>query len=211
MAHMMYQVSVYFLWDVYTSHMMRRKSEKDVDHMGRISTYLRVLKARTGYTQQQLSDISGVPVGTIPHYFADLDDDSANFEIVRKLVVAMDGSLDELAGIEPRQVDISPEKLSEDGYTESEIRAILRWAGSEIARNYQAIVAGLEARIAEKDQRISHRAEMLEDEHRRANDQIAYERHRARICLVVSYLALGIIVCLFAVDYLNPTMGWLQK
>lgn len=190
--------------------------------MGRISTYLRALKARTGYTQQQLSDISGVPIGTIPHYFGDLDDDSANFEIVRKLVVAMDGSLDELAGIEPRQVDISPEKLSEDGYTESEIRAILRWAGSEIARNYQAIVAGLEARIAEKDQRISHRSEMLEDEHRRAseqiedmrrraNDQIAYERHRARICLVVSYLALGIIVCLFAVDYLIPTMGWLQK
>lgn len=67
--------------------------------MGRISTYLRTLKARTGYTQQQLSDISGVPVGTIPHYFADLDDDSANFEIVRKLVVAMHGSLDELAGI----------------------------------------------------------------------------------------------------------------
>lgn len=67
--------------------------------MGRISTYLRALKARTGYTQQQLSDISHVPIGTIPHYFSDLDDDSANFEIVRKLVVTMGGSLDELAGI----------------------------------------------------------------------------------------------------------------
>lgn len=42
-------------------------------------------------------------------------------------------------------------------------------------------------------------------------EQIAYERRRARICLIVSYIALGLIVCLFAVDYLIPTMGWLQK
>lgn len=70
--------------------------------MGRISTYLNELKSRTGYTQQQLSDISGVSLGTIPRYFADMDDESANFEIVRKLVVAMNGSLDELAGLASR-------------------------------------------------------------------------------------------------------------
>lgn len=70
--------------------------------MGRISNYLNELKGRTGYTQQQLSDISGVSLGTIPRYFADMDDESANFEIVRKLVVAMNGSLDELAGLASR-------------------------------------------------------------------------------------------------------------
>lgn len=69
--------------------------------MGRISQYLNDLKARTGYTQQQLSDVTGIPAGTLPRYFTDMDDDSANFEIVRKLVVAMCGSLDELAGIAP--------------------------------------------------------------------------------------------------------------
>ena len=130
--------------------------------MGRISTYLRALKARTGYTQQQLSDISHVSIGTIPHYFSDLDDDSANFEIVRKLVVSMGGSLDELAGI-AAPVSAEPE-------------------GQSLSEMYRAMIC----------------------------EQIAYERRRARICLVVSFLSLGFIVCLFAADYLMPTTGWLK-
>lgn len=179
--------------------------------MGRISQYLNDLKSRSGYTQQQLSEITGIPIGTVPRYFADMDDDSANFEIVRKLVVAMNGSLDELAGIEPKQLEISEEKLTEDGYTESEIKAILRWAGSEIARNYQAIVASLEARIAEKDERISHRSGLVEVEQLRAQEEIGYERRRSRISLIVSYVSLGILAGLFIVDFLLPTVGWIRR
>lgn len=90
--------------------------------MGKISIYLNQLKNQAGYTQQQLSDITGIPLGTIPRYFGAMEDEAANFEIVRKLVVAMRGSLDELAGIAPKQLEISEEKLTEDGYTESEIK-----------------------------------------------------------------------------------------
>lgn len=174
------------------------------------SEYINKKKSDHGITNQELSDRSGVPKGTVDRLLAK-DGDSCNLETAVALVRAVNGSLDEAMGIIHPAVEVNEEKLSEDGYTEAEIRAVLRWAGSEIARNYQAIVAGLEARIAEKDQRICNRAEMLEQEHRRAHDEIAYERHRARICLVVSYLALGIIVCLFAVDYLIPTMGWLKR
>lgn len=185
------------------------------------SEYINKKKSGHGITNQELSDRSGVPKGTVDRLLAK-DGDSCNLETAVALVRAVNGSLDEAMGIIHPAVEVNEGKLTEDGYTESEIRAILRWAGSEIARNYQSVVAGLEARIAEKDQRISHRSEMLEDEHRRASeqiedmrrrahDEIAYERHRARICLVVSYLALGIIVCLFAADYLIPTMGWLQR
>ncbi len=179
--------------------------------MGRISQYLNDLKARTGYTQQQLSELTGIPIGTVPRYFGDMDDDSASFEVVRKLVIAMHGSLDELAGIAPKQLEINQEKLTEDGYTESEIKAILRWAGSEIARNYQAIVAGLEARLAEKDARISHRSEQVEDAHRRAEEAIGYERRRARTAAVISYITLSLFVLLFFVDFLLPTVGWIRR
>lgn len=190
--------------------------------MGRISQYLNELKARTGYTQQQLSEITGIPIGTVPRYFADMDDDSANFEIVRKLVVAMNGSLDELAGIAPPPVEVDEEKLTEDGYTESEIKAILRWAGSEISRSYQAVVASLEARIAEKDERLSHRTGLVEEEHQRAKEDIAAERQRAMmeiqherkrslICLVVAFVALGTLAGLFIIDFLLPTVGWIQR
>lgn len=179
--------------------------------MGKISAYLNRLKNQTGYTQQQLSDISGVPLGTIPKYFGAMDDDSANFEIVRKLVIAMHGSLDELAGIAPKQIEINEEKLTEDGYTESEIKAILRWAGSEISRNYQAIVAGLEARLTEKDERLTHRSSLVEAEHKRAQEEIIHERNRAKVATVVSYVTLGLFVLLFLCDFMLPTVGWIQR
>lgn len=177
--------------------------------MERISSYLNALKTRSGYTLQQLSEKTNIPQGTLPKYFGSMNDDSANFEIVRKLVVAMDGSLDELAGIDPKQLEISEEKLTEDGYTESEIRAILRWAGSEISRNYQAIIAGLESRLAEKDARISHRSGMVVEEQRRAQEEISHECNRARTATVMSYIALGLFVVLFFVDFLIPTRGWI--
>lgn len=177
----------------------------------KITEYLRKLKGETGYTHSQLADMTGIPYGTIPKYFSNMDDDSANFEIVRKLVMAMNGSLDELAGIVPKPVELSEEKLTEDGFTESEIKVILRWAGSQIVHSYQALVAGLEARLSEKDERLTHRNILLEDEHRRAQDEIMRERKRAHVASVISYVALGLFVLLFFMDFLMPTMGWIQR
>ena len=111
--------------------------------MGRISAYLNALKDKNNLTQRQLADMTGIPVGTLPRYFGALDDDAVNFEVVRKLVVAMHGSLDELAGIPLRQAE----------HDESA---------------YKAVVAGLEARLDEKNDRIRHRAELLDDEQQRS-------------------------------------------
>lgn len=179
--------------------------------MGKISAYLSMLKNQTGYTQQQLAELTDIPPGTLPRYFGAMDDEAANFETVRKLVVAMHGSLDELAGIAPKQLKINEYKLTEDGYTESEIKAILRWAGSEISRSYQTIVAGLEARIAEKDERLLHRTGLVEIEHRRAEEQILYERKRSQICMIIAFASLGLLAGLFIVDFLLPTVGWIQR
>lgn len=91
---------------------------------------------------------------TIEKYFSGINDDSANFEIVRRLVATMGGSLDELAGI-----------------------------GTGAERDlgaYQMVVAGLEARLGEKDERISARWRLAEKERERAEEEIAYERRRAR-------------------------------
>lgn len=188
----------------------------------KVCEYLRWLKESGDYTQQQLSDLTGVPMGTIPKYFTNMDDESASFETVRKLVMAMGGSLDELAGIQPKPIEVSPEKLTEDGFTESEIKVILRWAGSQIAHSYQAVIAGLEARLSEKDERLSHRSSLLENEHQRALEEVAverkraaeeiqHERKRAQTASIISYAALALFVCLFIIDFLVPTMGWIQR
>lgn len=188
----------------------------------KICEYLRWLKESGDYTQQKLSDSTGIPMGTLSRYFSGMEDESASFENVRKLVMAMGGSLDELAGIQPKPIEVSPEKLTEDGFTESEIKVILRWAGSQIAHSYQAVIAGLEARLSEKDERLSHRSSLLEDEHQRALQEIAaerkraaeeiqHERKRAQTASIISYASLALFVCLFIIDFLIPTMGWIQR
>lgn len=109
---------------------------------GTICKYLSKLKDETRLTQQQLSDRTGIPMGTIPRYFAGMEDDSANFEIVRKLVTVMGGSLDELAGIPSRA---SPEPKSD----------------SEFVGTYKAL-------LAEKDDRLAHRDRTIYYERKRS-------------------------------------------
>lgn len=154
----------------------------------KVTAYLRQLKEARGYTQQQIADESGVPIGTIGKYFSALDDESASYEIIRKLVVCLGGSLDELAGIRA------------DGHR----------ADGDADQAYKAVIAGLEARLDEKDERIEHRGRIASEDHQRAEEAIAYERRRARIAMAVSYIVMGLIVLMFVVDWMVPTVGWIR-
>lgn len=150
--------------------------------MGRISAYLNAMKDKNNLTQRQLADMTGIPVGTLPRYFGALDDDAANFEVVRKLVVAMHGSLDELAGIPLRQAE----------HDESA---------------YKAVVAGLEARLDEKNDRIRHRAELLDDEQQRSER----ETRRANRATLIACIIGALFVLLVFIDALLPTRGWILR
>ena len=97
-------------------------SERGINMSQKVCEYLRWLKESGNYTHQRLSDLTGIPYGTIPKYFSGLEDESASFEIVRKLVMAMGGSLDKLAGIRPKSVETNSNKMTEDGFAESEIK-----------------------------------------------------------------------------------------
>lgn len=146
---------------------------------------MRKLKSKIGCTQQEIADMSGVNANTLGKYFAGINDESANYETVRKLVMCMGGSLDELAGI-----------------------------GTGAERDpdaYQLVVAGLEARLDEKDERISARWRLAEKERERAEEEIAYERRRARAAIIISYVALGLFALLFLLDFLLPSMGWIRR
>ena len=178
----------------------------------KVCEYLRWLKESGNYTHQRLSDLTEIPYGTIPKYFSGLEDESASFEIVRKLVMAMGGSLDELAGIRPKSVETNSNKTTEDGFTESEIKVILRWANNQIIHNYQRIITGLEARLSEKDERLSTLNTLLENEHnrileeiaverKRAAEEIQRERKRAHVSKIISYTILGMFALLFVVNF----------
>ena len=64
-----------------------------------LSTRLKELNDQRKLTNQQLSDLSGVPVGTINRIMAG-QTDNPSFQTVCDMVMAMGGSLDELAGIQ---------------------------------------------------------------------------------------------------------------
>ena len=64
-----------------------------------LSTRLKELKDQRKLTNKQLSDLSGVPVGTINRIMAG-QTDNPSFQTVCDMVMAMGGSLDELAGIQ---------------------------------------------------------------------------------------------------------------
>lgn len=154
----------------------------------KVTTYLRQLKEARGYTQQQIADESGVPIGTIGKYFSALDDESASYEIIRKLVVCLGGSLDEMAGIR------SDEHKADGGADEA----------------YRAVIAGLEARLDEKDERIAHRGRIASEDHERAEEAIAYERRCARMAMAISYIVIGLFALMFFIDWMVPTLGWIR-
>lgn len=64
-----------------------------------LATQLKLMKEKRGLTNQQLADLSGVPVGTVNRILSG-QTDNPSFQTICDLVLAMDGSLDELAGIE---------------------------------------------------------------------------------------------------------------
>lgn len=64
---------------------------------------LKKLKEKSRLTNQQLADLSGVPVSTIARILAG-DTPNPQFQTIADLVIAMGGSLDEFCGIEPRTV-----------------------------------------------------------------------------------------------------------
>ena len=187
-----------------------RQSERMKPVKQQLFIQLGALMEKHGFTNQSLSDASGVPAGTISGIRSG-QIANPGFEAVCAMMRAMGESVDALMGIVPTRAPIDEEKLTADGYTQTEIRAIMRWAGSEISRTYKAIVAGLEARIVEKDERLTHRDTLIADEHRRAEQQVSHAQRQTKLAIAVSYITLGLFVLLFSIDFLLPAAGWIRR
>lgn len=72
-----------------------------------IAEYLGKLKAEKNLTQQQIAELSGVPMGTVSRILAG-QVECPSFQAVADITKALGGSLDELAGIEPPAPPVLP-------------------------------------------------------------------------------------------------------
>ena len=89
-----------------------------------IHNQLKQLKEKRKLTNQQLSDLSGVPIGTVNRILSG-QTDNPSFQAVCDMVMAMDGSLDELVGIKE----------------ETDAPSDRKPASKEIIQLYEAIIA----------------------------------------------------------------------
>lgn len=68
-----------------------------------IRVQLREMKEKCGYSNKKIAEISGVSLPTVNRIMSG-QTDVPNFQTVCDLVIAMGGSLDELAGIPPKPI-----------------------------------------------------------------------------------------------------------
>ena len=74
---------------------------------------LNELKRQRGLTNQQIADLSGVPLSTITRVFSG-QTESPGFQTISDIVTALGGSLDEVGGLtEKRDSGVISEKLIE--------------------------------------------------------------------------------------------------
>lgn len=66
-----------------------------------IRVQLREMKEKCGYSNKKIAELSGVSLPTVNRIMSG-QTDIPNFQTVCDLVIAMGGSLDELAGIQPK-------------------------------------------------------------------------------------------------------------
>lgn len=86
--------------------------------------YLRALKEQSGFTEDQIADLSGVPKGTVTRILAGRTD-NPGYQNVADIVKALHGSLDAMEMIQ------SEEKVHMETETESKLILLYR----EIVRN----------------------------------------------------------------------------
>ena len=71
-----------------------------------IHDYLRTLKDERKMTNHQLAELSGVPLSSV-HRILSGQTDNPSFQAICDLVVALGGSLDEMAGIKPKEPPVN--------------------------------------------------------------------------------------------------------
>lgn len=146
-----------------------------------LGKYLNIKKNELGLTNQEISNLSGVPKSTVDRILRSDDCASTNLITAVDLVKALGGSLDEAMGIS-RPLRLTPEDVPDD-------------------------LPGIISRVCElldKVQRMHHAVH-------REKDAITaeYMRFRTRV-LIGSLLVNAVFVALLIYDLTHPEIGWIE-
>ena len=164
-----------------------------------IAGKVKEMKIRSGLTNKQISEISGVPLATVHRVMAD-QVRNPTFETISAIVTALGGSIDELIGHTPtftieettmeaqlKQIE-SPDQQNQ---FQQEQRQFDRMTDESI-RVYEMLLA--------------ERATVIEGKNKIIEEKDLWIKR----LFVISCVLVGIIVAVLVIDLLNPAMGFIR-
>ena len=129
-----------------------------------IAGKIKEMKLRSGMTNQQVADKSGVPIGTVNRVMAD-QVQNPNFETISAIVMALGGSIDEVVGHTPTVAapveTAEPEKSSQPSQAVAQERPQQKEStpdhvSSDLVRGYEMLLEERNAHPAPKAGRYHH-------------------------------------------------------
>lgn len=154
--------------------------------MNEIATKLKTMKGSLGLSNKELSDLSGVPIGTVNRVMAGRVE-APNFQTIRDLVKAMGGSLDEIAGSAPAAGEAPPEpEAAQAAGKPEQSEPSQPGMPPEAVRAYGVLLQEKQKEIDTKDRWL---------------------KRLFGVCCAL----MGIIIAVLVFDLLNPTMGFFLR
>lgn len=163
-------------------------------------------KFRNHLTNQQLSDVSGVPIATTSRILSDAVSNPGFFHIAA-LCAAMDVSMDSVAGVHPSGDQAEIDQLRQEIAYKDEIIAEKGAAIDRLLDRSRIMEAG----VAARDDRISKQSEALSKKDsalasvQRENKPLIYGQCALNILLT------AVLMVYMVLDARNPEMGLIRS
>lgn len=151
--------------------------------MNLIKHKLRELREKNGMPLSELEQLTDIPHATMSRLFSITDDSSPSFDNVMKVVIALEGSLDEIMGIKAPNITETP-----------------------LTRTYNMLLAEKDKMIAEKDDHI-HRLQIANANEREEKNK---ERHEKRVIAVALLAVLAVVLTVLIIDITNGGIGYVR-
>lgn len=165
-----------------------------------IAGKIKEMKLRSGMTNQQVADKSGVPIGTVNRVMAD-QVQNPNFETISAIVMALGGSIDEVVGHTPTVTApaeaAEPEKSSQPSQTVAQEQPQQKESAPDHVSS--DLVRGYEMLLEERLKVIAAKNQLLEEKNQ-------WIKRLFILCCILVAMIIGVLLF----DVVNPDLGFFQ-
>lgn len=166
-----------------------------------IAGKIKEMKIRSGMTNQQVADKSGVPIGTVNRVMAD-QVQNPNFETISAIVMALGGSIDEVVGHTPTIVSLGNAAEAEQSSQPEQVVPQEQLQQKESPADYAPsdLVRGYEMLLEERLKVIAAKNQIIEEKNQ-------WIKRLFILCCILVAIIIGVLIF----DMANPNLGYFQR